>query len=158
MKLVFSSMKYFLLFFILFGALAPLYAVLTDIIILSPLSVNPSIKPLETALIMLTALLASLGFTIAAFQIFEFRAISRPVGASFVGAGASGSFLATFASACVVCQPIWLVWLGLGSTSVFLVDYSLYIILASIVVLLYSINIGLKAVVKGCRIIKKCNK
>jgi len=153
LQLVFSTGKYRLLAAVFFIILLPLYAVLTDIIILSPPSFNPNLKPLEASLIFLIAILASLGFTIAAFQLSELRRISmQSACGSALGAGAGGSVLAAFATTCTICQPIWLVWLGLGSVSAFLIDYSIYIILASILMLLYSLHIGLKAIAEGCGI------
>src|SRR3989338_8589088 len=118
LQLGFSKLKYRLLAAVFFIILLPLYAVLTDIIILSPLSFNPNLKPLEAGLISLIAVLASLGFTIAAFQISEFRHVSKKsVGGSVLGAGAGGSILATLATPCIICQPIWLVLLGVGGAS-----------------------------------------
>ena len=155
LQLVFSKPKYCLLAATFFIILLPLYAVLTDIVILEPLSFNPNLKPLEAGLISLIAVLASLGFTIAAFQISEFRHVSKKsVGGSVLGAGAGGSILATFATTCIICQPIWLVWLGLGGASAFLIDYGLPIAIISIALLLYSINAGLRAVVEGCNVKK----
>ncbi|MFA6489402.1 MAG: hypothetical protein WCT52_01865 [Candidatus Micrarchaeia archaeon] len=153
LALVFANRKYSALFVVLFAVLTPVYAVLTDIVILSPLALNPGIRPLETALVFCVSVLASLGFTIAAFQIFEAHSISKKsLGGSVLGAGAGGTVLATFASACTVCQPIWLFWLGLGSATAFLADYGIYIMLASMAILLYSIDSGLAAITHGCAV------
>jgi len=153
LALVFASGRYAALFLALVLVLLPAYAILTDIVDLSPLSLNPGIRPLETALVLCVALFASLGFTIAAFQIFELHAVSKKsVGGSVLGAGAGGTALATFASACTVCQPIWLFWLGLGSATAFLSDYGIYILVASLAILLYSINAGLAAITNGCAV------
>lgn len=153
LALVFAKRKYAALFFALAAALLPAYAVLTDIVILSPLALNPNIRPLEAALVFCVGILAALGFTIAAFQLAEMRIASKKeIGSGLVGAGAGGTALATFASACTVCQPVWLFWLGLGSATAFLADYGAYILLASIALLLYSISTGLRAVAQGCRV------
>jgi len=153
LQLVFSKQKYVWLFFLLSAFLLPFYSVLTDIVVLSPLSINPNLKLFEVGLILFISIFAALGFTIAAFQLAELHAASRKsIGGSILGAGAGGTVLATFASACTVCQPIWLFWLGLGSTSAFLVDYSAYVLLASLAILIYSVNAGLIAVVNGCAI------
>ena len=153
LALVAANQKYAALFVVLVLALTPAYAVLTDIIILSPLAFNPNLRLLETSLVICVSVLAALGFTIAAFQIFELHAISeKSVGGSVLGAGAGGTVLATFASACTVCQPIWLFWLGLGSATAFLADYGMYILLASMAILLYSIDAGLAAITRGCAV------
>ncbi|MEM2138344.1 MAG: hypothetical protein QW568_04615 [Candidatus Anstonellaceae archaeon] len=152
-QLVFSEPKYRLLAAIFFLLLLPIYAILTDIVIISPLSVNPNIKLLEAFLIIMVAILASLGFTIAAYQLSMLHTVSKKsVGGSVLGAGAGGSVLATFATSCTICQPIWLVWLGFGGISAALVDYSLPIALFSIALLLFSINSGFKAIVEGCKV------
>ncbi|HQT44643.1 MAG TPA: hypothetical protein PLO51_01575 [Candidatus Micrarchaeota archaeon] len=128
---------------------------LTDIVVVSPLSINPEINLLQAAIIEFIAILASFGIAIAAFQFVEFRAVpKKSVGSGILGAGAGGSALAAFATSCTICQPIWLVWLGFGSASVFLVNYSIYISFASIMLLLYSINSGMRAISKGCEAAK----
>jgi len=149
---VFSRRIYAMFALALFALLLPAYAVLTDIVLLSPFSLNPGIKFPEAALVIAISMLASLGFTLAAFQIFELRAVSRKsVGGSVLGAGVGGTALAAFASACSVCQPIWLFWLGLGSATAFLADYGIFILAASAAMLVYSIDAGLKAVAGRCR-------
>ena len=150
-QLIFSRPKYRLLAMVLFLIFLPVYAVLTGIILLLPLSFNPNLKPIEAGLIAIVALFVSLGFTIAAFQLFEFRSVSKKtLGGSVFGAGAGGGVLAAFATSCAFCQPIWLLWLGVGGAASFLVEYSLPIALASIVLLIISLNAGFKAVVEGC--------
>jgi hypothetical protein len=120
-------------------------------LLLPQFSPNPNILPVEAGLVLLVAILASLGFTLGAFQVFELRTASRKsIGGSIIGAGAGGTVLAAFASACSVCQPVWLFWLGLGSATAFLADYGLYVLLASLAILVYSLNAGLTAIVCGC--------
>lgn len=157
--LVFAKQKYMLLFAALFAVLLPAYAVLTNIAITSPPSFNPYIKPVEAGMIFAISVLAALGFTLAAFQFFELHSVSRKsVGGSVLGAGAGGTVLATFASACSVCQPIWLFWLGIGSATAFLADYGAYMLLASIALLLYSIRTGLLGITRGCRMVRRERK
>ena len=146
MRLVFSSRKYILLFAALLIIFVPLYALLTNMMVLSPLSANPDIRLPEAALILVAATLASLGFTIAAYQSFVQRSLSR-----FAEAGVWGGALGFLASACAVCQPVWVMWLGLGSLLAFLADYSIYILLASIALMLYSLNTAFHAVVEGSK-------
>lgn len=153
LALVFSKPKYVWVWAAFFTFLLPIYAALTNIMILEPLSINPNLRLPETALIILVAALASVGFTVAAFSFWESRNVSkRALGGGMVGMGAGGGALATFATTCTICQPIWLVWLGLGGISAFLVDYSMLIALASIAFLLYSIDSGLKQILEGCKL------
>jgi len=160
LSLVFSMRKYWLVFAAILTILLPLYAVLTDIVVLgNPIILNPAINTAGAALILAIAFLSSLGFTIAAYQVFEQHTFSKKSAAgSMFGAGAGGSVLAAFATACTVCQPIWLVWLGFGSASAFLIDYGNYIAMASIAILLYSINSGLRAITEGCQTNKTAKK
>lgn len=153
LTLVFSKFKYWLLFFAVLVVSVFLYSVLTSISILSMLSPGALIDPVKVSLVSLIAFLTAVGFTIAVFQLTELRALSK--GAK---AGAIGTILGTFTTACTVCQPLWLVWLGLGSVSFFLTEYSIYVIIASIALLFYSINMGMSAVVEGCRVQKKEKK
>ena len=150
LRAVFSTRRYILLFAVLLVIIAPLYALLTNIVLLSPLSCNPDIRLPEAALIIFAAILASLGFTVAAYQAFEQHSLSR-----FAEAGVWGGAIGFFASACAVCQPIWVVWLGLGSVTAFLADYSIYIVAASILLMLYSLNSAFRTVVGGCRVRKR---
>lgn len=151
--LVFSDSKYRFLAAAFFMVLLPVYAILTDIILLQPFSINPNLKLAETVLITAVALLASLGFTLALYQLSNLHRVSKgSVGGGVLGAGAGGSVLATFATSCTICQPVWLLWLGVGGAATFLVDYSLPIALASILLLLFSINSGFKSIVEGCKL------
>ncbi len=145
LRLVFSTRRYMLLFAVLLAIFIPLYALLTNMVILSPLSCNPDIRLPEAALILVAAILASLGFTIAAYQSFEQHSLSR-----FEEVGVWGGAIGFFASACAVCQPLWIAWLGLGSVTAFLADYSIYIVAASIALMLYALNSAFHAVVQ-CR-------
>lgn len=149
-RLVFSQRKYVLLFALLILLLVPLYAVFTDIFVLYTMSFNPTLRLPEALFIVFAAILAALGFAIAAYQAFEQHALTH-----LSKAGVGGGVIGIFASACAVCQPAWLVWLGLGSVTAFLVDYSIYIVIVSIAVMLYSIHSAFKSVVKGCKIPKK---
>lgn len=159
LSLVFSKQKYAVLFFALLLFLIPLYSILTNIVVLEPLSLNPNLKLPEVPLIALIALLASVGFTIAAYQFSELHSASRKsIGGSMLGAGMGGSVLATFASSCAICQPVWLFWLGLGSATAFLADYSIHIELASLAILFYSVHSGLNAITRGCKIQKRQGK
>lgn len=154
LSLVFSKRKYGLIFAALLTLLIPVYAILSDVVLLGwPPTLNPNLRFPEAPLVFLIAILAALGFTIAAYQLLEQHSLSKKsAGGGIIGAGAGGSVIATFATACTVCQPIWLIWLGLGSSSVFLVDYGIYIMLASIALLGYSIHGGLRAIAEGCKI------
>lgn len=111
------------------------YAVFTDIIVVQDKWFNPNLKLLDASLItfiaFLTSLLLAMMVFVAKNNLGETRGKKR---------GVLGSFIGVFATACPICQPIWLVWLGLGSQALFLVEISLYVQLASIALLLVSLH------------------
>lgn len=145
LSIVFSKRKYLWLFALLLLIFLPVYAILTGVYVLSYMGFNVNLKFFEAALVPFVAFLAALGFTIAAFQFKELPSQSH-----WPKAGLIGSVLGTFSSACAICQPIWLVWLGLGSVAVILADYSAHILIASILLLLYAIHAGLESVAECC--------
>src|SRR3989338_2197400 len=119
-QLVFSDSKYRFLAAAFFMVLLPVYALLTDIIVVPSLSLNPpmglppaylnpNLNLPAAFLIISVAALASLGLAIAIFQLSELRSVSKKSAAGAVmGAGGGGSVIATFATSCTICQPIWL--------------------------------------------------
>lgn len=126
--------NYKLLFAGVFILLLGVYAVLTDIVVLSEgVALNPNLKLLEASLVLAIALLSSLTLTLVAYR-------SRMLGARIEKRNFFGSAVGVFATACPVCQPIWLVWLGLGSQALFLIEISTYVALASITLLLVSLH------------------
>ncbi len=160
LETVFSNGKYAWLALALFFVFLALYAVLNDVVVfnpfyaglpapdghaLPPVSFNSSLSWWDAVPTVLLAGLAALGFSIAAFQMAE---LSRIAPASKLGA--AGGFMGAFASACPICQPVWLLWLGFGSVSAFLADWSIYIFAASLLLLAFSIHASLQAVVSGC--------
>jgi hypothetical protein len=161
LETVFSRRRYAYLALALFFVFLFLYAVLTNVVVLNllyfdsnmpawravpPVSLNPNLQWWDALPTVLLAGLAALGFSIAAFQLREMSGL-RAGG----GAGMAGSFLGLFATACPICQPLWLFWLGLGGVSAFLADWSIYIFAASLALLAFSVHKGLQAVTAGCR-------
>ncbi len=126
--------NYKLLFAGVFILLSGAYAVLTDIVVLSDgVSFNPNLKLLQASLVIAIAFLSSLTLTLVVYR-------SRTLGARIEKKNFLGSAAGVFATACPICQPIWLVWLGLASQSLFLIEISAYVALASIALLLASLH------------------
>ena len=148
LSLVFSGARYKLLFAALLIALTLLYFTLTNVFLFGTLTLNPSLKIPDAFLIFCISALSSLGFTIFAYRFFAIGSLSA------TKASAGGSLLGIFASACPVFQPICFLWLGLGSVSLFLVDYSFYIALASVLLLLYANYASLRSL-RGCPLPKR---
>lgn len=158
--MVFSRRKYAWLALALFFVFLSIYTLLTNVVLINTLyfnpnmpawqevplvSFNPNLTVWNAAPTILLAALSAFGFSIAAFQLGELSAIA-PASKT----GAIGSLMGTLASACPICQPIWLVWLGMGSMSGFLADWGGYILAASLVILTFSVHQGLQAVATSC--------
>lgn len=136
------------IFFASLFSLGAVYAVLTDILILNPLGVNPKLDTLNAVLIAIIVFLTSLVLTLTFYRLK--KNMRENAGEK---TGIIAGILGAFATACPVCQPIWLVWLGLGNASIFLVDYATPIALASIALLLFSLHLAAQAVYrKTCEI------
>lgn len=135
-RMVLSQPRYLGIGIILSILFLALYTILTDIVIFGTFEMNPLAKPLDMVLILIMALLAALAFTLGIFQWKQ----ARTDHSSIPKAGLAGGFLGFFATACPICQPIWLVWLGFGSVFVFLTEISLFVELASIALLLIAIH------------------
>ncbi len=144
--LAFSKPRYLALAAGLFIFFIPLYLLLTNVVLIDTLSLNPNLTPVDGWSAILLAGLAALGFTLAAFQWRELSGLSH----ASAGSVGIGGFLGTLATACQICQPIWLFWLGLGSATAFVAEWSPYILPLSILLLLFSIHLGLGAIASGC--------
>lgn len=126
--------------------MAIIYATLTSIVFWTPYSgINPSIELVRVLPIAIVVLLAAL---LLAMQWLDWnRASDTKLIPSKTGL--AGSMAGFFATGCPICQPIWLVWLGLGQASLFLIDLSVWISLVSIALLIYSLHAKLN---ENCQI------
>ncbi len=134
---------YLRLFISLLIVLGFAYVVLTDVFVLSLMQFNSIIRPLDVLLIAVIAFLAALSTTLSLYRMREFKAFSKRG-----SAGVFGSFVGFFATACPVCAPIWLSWLGIAGSFAFLTQASLYIELSSIALLTVSLYLTAQAVNK----------
>ena len=145
---VLSNSFYSKLFIALLILLGFVYAVLTDVFVLSLMQFNPIIRQLDVLLIAIIALLAALTTTLTIYRMREFKAFTKRSSTGFFG-----SVVGFFATACPVCTPIWLSWLGVAGSFAFLTQASLYIELASIALLAVSLYLTAQAVnKKSCEI------
>jgi hypothetical protein len=150
-KKMLSAPKYLAAFVLLFICLEAVYAVATDML-LPDWKINPLLKVHEAILISAIAALAALSLLLIAYGR---ECANYAKNASIAGVG---GLLGLFATACPVCQPAWLLWLGLGGATVFLVQASLFIELISIALLLVSIYYTLEAIRNPkCKIRKRKN-
>ena len=142
-KEVLSARNYAAGFLALSAVLVALYVVLTGMLLVNPVELNPKIEPINAALIILIAILSSLVIVLTVFKLKQNIGLEQGE-----KTGIFGSVLGLFATACPVCQPVWLLWLGLGSTTAFLADYSTPIALAGVLLLVYSLHSAAQAVHK----------
>ncbi len=145
LRAVFSGWRYRAVAIALAAVLAPLLAVTSNVFSPSGLSLNPFAEPLRIALVAAIAAAMAVNGAIL-LRNFEMR---MALGGK---AAAAGSAAALFASACPVCQPVWLIWLGLGSATAFLSDISLYIGAFSLLMLLVSIRQSLRSSSNTCEV------
>lgn len=133
---ILSKGKYariFCLLFILFGLV---FAISADIIIFPTFELNPIAEPVKIVAIASIVFLATLNFTVILHN-YDSKKKSNKSNSLF------GVITALFTTACPVCQPVWLFWIGFGSATAFLADISIYIATLSIVLLLISLRYAL---------------
>ena len=115
----------------------PVLAITSNVIILNPPGLNPIMELPKAALVGIIALLLSLNLAMISCNSTGTQ--------STKATGIMGGATAMLTSTCSVCQPVWLFWFGMGSASAFLADASVYIALASIVLLSFSLNKSIKS-------------
>ncbi|MEW6721757.1 MAG: hypothetical protein AB1324_00690 [Candidatus Micrarchaeota archaeon] len=135
--LLLSQRRYALAFAGLLAFLLPVMAVSGAVINPWTLEINLTAEPAGIAVTgAIAALMAGNGA--AMLRNMDARA------ALGTGSTALGTAAALFTSACPICQPIWLVWLGLGSATAFLAEYGIYIGLLSVAMLALSLRSALR--------------
>ncbi len=142
---LFKQKKYALAFAFLLLVLAPIFAITSDILVPSTLELNPIAEMPKIVLVLGTVVLIALNLTVFFHNYEAKKNASKKT-------TALGAVAALFTTACPVCQPIWLVWLGLGSASAFLTDISLYVGFLSVSLLLVSLHYSLKSSSATCEI------
>jgi len=142
---IFSNIKYRLAFAAMALVLMPIFAVTSDIIVLSTLEFNPIADPFKIALMIMIVTLIALNGTVLLHNYDARKSLGKKT-------TLLGSLTALFTTTCPVCQPIWLVWLGFGSASAFLAQISLYVGLLSISLLLVSLHYSLKPIYNTCEV------
>lgn len=118
--------------------LGAVLAVTSGFFVPASLDFNPLAEPLKVAIVAVIALLLALSITVLLERHDKAKTSDKKI--TLVGA-----ITAFFTTTCPFCQPVVLLWLGLGSATAFLVEYSIPISLASIAFLLVSLNLALKS-------------
>ncbi len=142
---VFSEGRYRLAALAIGAAAVPVLALTSNIFSPDGLSLNPFAEPLRIALIGAIASAMALNGAV----LLRNRDMRVGEGGKAAIAGSAAAF---FASACPFCQPIWLVWLGLGSATAFLAGIGMYVGAFSLSALLVSLHYSLKSTVSACEV------
>ncbi len=144
---IFVHIRYRITLFLLLALLGSIFAITSNIVVPSTLQLNPSAEPIKIIMMLMIVILMSINLTVL-FHNYEMR--KGTVKQSTI----LGTLGAPFTTACPICQPIWLVWLGFGSFTAFLSDISIYIGILSFGLLLLSLHNLLKAASSTCEVKK----
>ncbi len=125
--------------------ITPLLAITSNIIVLSNLSINPTLELPRLAMVIVIAILMSINIAVAVYNYKQGKKIGKKT-------TVAGAISALFTTACPICQPVWLFWIGLGSASAFLSEITIYFGIASILILLISLHFSLKGVYGKCEV------
>ena len=167
---IFWKTGYLPIFLALLAIFAILFGVTSNIVVIVPsalvftsiLQINPFVELPKIGLSAIIAVLMALNSTVLLHN-YRNSYGKNQIGNAKTGTGTDtkttflGGFIAMFATACPVCQPIWLVWLGLGSVSGFLADFGVYFGLLSIGLLIVSLHYSMKSASGTCEMRNKNN-
>ncbi|MBI5228410.1 hypothetical protein HY988_07500 [Candidatus Micrarchaeota archaeon] len=145
MSSIFAQTRYRVAFLLLLLFFLPILAITSDITVLPQFVLNPIADPLKILLMGIISLLIAINGSVI-FHNYERAA------ASSKKTTVLGTVGALFTTTCPVCQPIWLVWLGFGSATAFLVELSNYLAVLSIGLLVISLNYSLKSASGRCEV------
>ena len=106
---------------------------------------NPLAEPLGIVLTIVIAILISLNLTVLFYNYEQKNMVKKKT--TLIGGA-----VALFTTACPVCQPTAIVLLGFGSAVGFLSEISIYIAIASIAILLFSLFSSLKYSCEDCEV------
>lgn len=143
---VFGESRYRLAAAVIAVAVTPVLAITSNILSPDGLALNPFAEPVRIAMVAAIAAAMAVNGAILLHNM-EMR---KARGGKATMLGAVSAF---FTSACPVCQPVWLVWLGLGSVTAFLSDIGPYVGAFSLAMLAVSIHYSLKSAENVCEVI-----
>lgn len=131
-----SKTKYSRIFVLLTIGIGMIIAMSSNIVTPN-LELNQYIDPIRAVIVAVIVALISLNVTIM-FHNYEIRKKDQK------SASVIGIIFGLFTSACPVCQPIWLIWFGLGAGTGFLADLGAYSGILSIIMLMISLNYSIE--------------
>ena len=135
---IFSNQKYACLFAAILLMLAPAYAILASVFLPGTLSLNPELSVSDAFFSLLAAILGALGLTATAYQEFELHRLSI-ISKLYIAPCLSPLFI----SAALIYQNEWLSSIGFGAIALLLIDFSIYLVIGSILFTIYTIGAAL---------------
>ncbi|MBI5046258.1 hypothetical protein HZC07_00815 [Candidatus Micrarchaeota archaeon] len=148
---ILSIQHYLLVLGTLAAILLPLLLISSAILVPSTAEINPVAEPVGIFLVLVIGLLMAVNWTVLLYVLDSNQKTNETKIGKQSGLPVVGSVVAFFGSACPICQPIWLVWLGLGSGTAFLAQYGIYISLLSIGLLIFSLRSSLQSAMGICQ-------
>src|SRR3989338_26431 len=140
LKEVFSGKIYWAILVVAFLLLAIILSITSGFFLPAFMEFNQTAQPLNIAIVIAIAFLLALNLTIF---IRNYEAKNNESNKITFAGGLAGLFM----TSCPICQPVWLVWIGLGGSTAFLADISIYFGIASVLFLLVGLHYSLKSVV-----------
>jgi hypothetical protein len=141
---ILATSRYSLAFGLALIVVTPIISVTSNILVPSTLEINPGAEPLDMLLVGAIAGLIAINSAVLLHNFDMKAGINK--------GGPAGALVAFFTTACPVCQPVWLVWLGLGSATAFLAEFGRYISIMSIALLGVSLHYSLKSASGVCEV------
>ena len=135
---IFAQDKYSAAFLIILIIFVSLLTITSGFFVITTMEFNPIADPIKVFLVLTSAFLLALNSVVILHNYDQRKTAAK-------GTTGLGALAALFTTSCSVCQPFWLLWLGLGSGTAFLTDISIYISLLSILFLLISLHYSLKS-------------
>ena len=145
LKEVFSGKIYWAILVVAFLLIAIILSITSGFFLPAFMEFNQTAQPLNITIVIAIAFLLALNLTIF---IRNYEAKNNESNKITFAGGLAGLFM----TSCPICQPVWLVWIGLGGSTAFLADISIYFGIASVLFLLVGLHYSLKSVDATCEV------
>ncbi|AJF59635.1 MAG: hypothetical protein QT03_C0001G0126 [archaeon GW2011_AR10] len=135
---ILSARRYIVAFLLFSVVISLVLSVTSGFALLYIFNTVQIVEPLNIFVLIVVILLLALNLTVL-LKNYETGIKTESSGA------VAGAFTGLFLTSCPICQPVWLIWMGLGSSTAFLADISIYFGIASALFLTIGLHYSLKA-------------